>query len=171
MMHVYLVLLLIINAFWLVLVFFYLPGNWLMVLTTAAFAWWHSEQGFFSVWTLSVAAFLALVGEMVEFLAGFGGARRAGAGPKASLAALAGALAGAVLGTALIPIPFAGTLLGASIGAGLAVWTLERLSGKSHKHSVQSGLGAGLGTAAGAFFKILIGMLIWCLIAAAAFIP
>lgn len=171
MMYVYLVLLLIINAFWLTLVFFYLPGNWLMVLTTVIFAWWHSEQEIFSLWTLAGAAGLALLGEVAEFLAGFGGARRAGAGWKASSAALGGALAGAVLGTALIPIPFAGTLLGASIGAGLAVWMLERLSGKSHNRSVQSGLGAGLGTAAGAFFKILIGILIWCFIAAAAFIP
>jgi uncharacterized protein YqgC (DUF456 family) len=95
MLYVYLVLLLVINAFWLALVFFYLPGNWLMVLTTAAFAWGLAEQGIFSVWTLLAAAVLALLGELAEFLAGFGGARRAGAGWKASLAAVGGALGGA----------------------------------------------------------------------------
>jgi hypothetical protein len=53
----------------------------------------------------------------------------------------------------------------------LAAWAVERLAGKPHPLSVQSGIGAGLGTAAGALFKILIGGLIWLLIAAAAFIP
>lgn len=168
---VYLIVLLLVNAFWLLLVFFYLPGNWLMVLTTAGFAWWQGEQGIFSAWTLAAAAGLALLGEIAEFLAGLGGARRAGAGWKASLAAVGGALAGAILGTFLIPIPFAGTLLGGCIGAGLAAWSIERLSGKTHKHSVQSGIGAGLGTAAGTLFKVLMGIVIWLLIAAAAFWP
>ncbi len=170
-MTVYLILLLVMNAFWLLLVFFYLPGNWLMVLTTVVFAWWHAEQGLFSVWTLAAVAVLALLGEIAEFLAGVAGARRAGAGWKASLAALAGALAGALGGTVLIPVPLIGTLLGGCIGADLAAWSIERLSGKTHRFSVRSGFGAGLGTAAGALFKILMGGLIWFLIAAAAFWP
>ncbi|HOQ04976.1 MAG TPA: DUF456 family protein [Anaerohalosphaeraceae bacterium] len=171
MIYVYLVLLILVNAFWLVLGFFYLPGNWLMVLTTAGFAWWQAERGIFSVWTLAAAAVLALLGELAEFWAGLAGARRAGAGWKASLAAVGGAMAGAVLGTIFIPVPFAGTLLGGCIGAGLAAWAFERRSGKPRQISIQSGIGAGLGTAAGAFLKILMGVLIWLLIAAAAFWP
>lgn len=171
MITVYLILLLFVNAFWLLLGLFYLPGNWLMVLTTAGFAWWHAEEGIFSIWTLAAATMLALLGELAEFWAGLAGARKAGAGWKASLAAIGGALAGAVLGTIFIPIPFAGTLLGGCIGAGLAAWAFERRSGKPQQVSVQSGIGAGLGTAAGALLKVLMGVLIWLLIAAAAFWP
>ncbi len=168
---IYLILLLVVNVFWLVLGFFYLPGNWLMVLTTAGFAWWQAEHGIFSIWTLAAAAMLALLGEIAEFWAGLAGARRAGAGRKASLAAVGGAMAGAVLGTIFIPVPFAGTLLGGCIGAGLAAWAFERRSGKPQQVSIQSGIGAGLGTAAGALLKVLMGALIWLLIAAAAFWP
>ncbi|MEJ5259953.1 MAG: DUF456 family protein [Anaerohalosphaeraceae bacterium] len=171
MIYVYLSLLLLVNAFWLVLGFFYLPGNWLMVLTTAGFAWWQADRGIFSIWTLAAAAMLALLGEVAELLAGFAGAGRAGASWKASLAAVGGALTGAVLGTFLIPIPFAGTLLGGCIGAGLAAWAFERRSGKPRQVSIRSGIGAGLGTAAGALLKVLMGVLIWFLIAAAAFWP
>ncbi|HOT72085.1 MAG TPA: DUF456 family protein [Anaerohalosphaeraceae bacterium] len=170
-MYVYLITLLLVNSFWLVLVFFYLPGNWLMVLTTALFDWWQREKALFSPWTLAAAAVLALVGEIAEFLAGFAGARKAGAGWKASLAALLGAMGGALAGTLLIPVPFAGTLLGGCIGAALAAGAVEHFSGREPKQSLQSGIGAGLGTAAGTLWKLIMGLVIWFVIAAAAFWP
>jgi hypothetical protein len=34
-------LLVLLNAVWLVLVFFALPGNWLIVISTCVFAWWR----------------------------------------------------------------------------------------------------------------------------------
>jgi uncharacterized protein YqgC (DUF456 family) len=171
LIYVYLVLLLILNACWLGLVFFYLPGNWLMVLTTAGFAWWQWERGLFSPWTLGAVAVLALAGEIVEFFAGFGGAKKAGAGLWASLAAIGGALVGAFAGTFLIPIPFLGTLLGGCIGAGLGTWAVERLCGRHPDQSLRSGVGAGAGALIGTLVKVMIGVLIWIVIAAAAFWP
>jgi len=171
LIYVYLVLLVLLNACWLAMVFFYLPGNWLMVLTTTAFAWWQWQRGVFSPWTLAAIAIFALAGEVVEFAAGFGGARKAGAGWLASLAAIGGAMIGACLGTFLIPILFLGTLMGGCIGAGLGVWLVERLRGKQADHSLRSGLGAGAGALLGTLFKVFMAVLIWFTVAIAAFWP
>ena len=126
MLYVYAILMCLVNAVWLATVFFYLPGNWLIVLTTGALAWWQRDAQMISFWTVASMALLALVGEVIEFLAGLGGAKKAGAGWLASAAAILGALVGAVVGTFLIPVPFVGTLLGACIGA---AWSHGALSG------------------------------------------
>lgn len=171
MIYVYLVFLVLINTIWLGLVFFYLPGNWLMVLTTAGFAWWHWDRGIFSPWTLAAIAALALAGEIMEFLAGFGGAKKAGAGLLGSLAAIFGALTGAMFGTVLIPIPLAGTLLGGCLGAGLMTWAVERFISRRPRQSLRSGIGAGTGVMVGVLFKAAMGILIWLIVTTAIFWP
>jgi len=168
MIYVYVVFLLILNACWLAGVLFALPGNWLMVITTVLFGWWRWEDGIFGVAVLVVVALLALVGEAVEFFAGAGSAKKAGAGWAGALAAIGGMICGALFGTFLIPVPVLGTLLGACVGAGLATWGVERLVGKTHDKSVKSGLGAGVGVVVGTTTKFLIGCLIWLIIAVAA---
>lgn len=169
MFYVYAILMCMMNAGWLGLVFFYLPGNWLIVLTTGALAWWQRDISMISAWTVGVMAALAMIGEIIEFLAGMGGARKAGAGWVTSLAAVAGALFGAVAGTVLIPIPFAGTLLGACLGAGLVTWGLEQSAGKKKDQSMRSGVGAGVGVFVGTAVKIAIGITLWLIAAVAAF--
>lgn len=169
MMILYGVLLCLLNAGWLATVFFYLPGNWMIVLTTGLLAWWQRDTGVISGWTVGAMAAVALVGEVFEFLAGVSGAKKAGAGWKASLAAIVGALAGAVAGTVLIPIPFVGTLLGGCIGAGLATWSVERAGGKQKHDSVKSGIGAGMGVFIGTAAKIAIGTALWLIAAIAVF--
>lgn len=169
MLYVYAILMCLVNAVWLATVFFYLPGNWLIVLTTGALAWWQRDAQMISFWTVASMALLALVGEVIEFLAGLGGAKKAGAGWLASAAAILGALVGAVVGTFLIPVPFVGTLLGACIGAGLVTWGLERAAGKQQNDSMRSGLGAGVGVFFGTAAKIAIGAIIWLIAALAAF--
>jgi len=169
-MILYGVLLCLLNAGWLATVFFYLPGNWMIVLTTGLLAWWQRNAGVISGWTVVAMAALALAGEVIEFVAGLSGAKKAGAGWKASLAAIVGALAGAVAGTVLIPIPFVGTLLGGCIGAGLATWSVERAGGKHTQDSVKSGVGAGVGVFIGATVKIAIGAVLWLIAAAAVFL-
>lgn len=171
LIYVYIVLLLLLDAFWLALVFFYLPGNWLMVLSTAGFAWWQWDRGLFSPWTLAAIAVLALVGEIVEFFAGFGGAKKAGASFWGSAAAIGGAFAGAFAGTFLIPIPFMGTLFGGCFGAGLVTWWFEHYISKRTETSLRSGVGAGAGVFVGIVFKVLMGMLIWLTVAVAVFWP
>jgi len=41
-----------LNAAWLLVVVFGLPGNWLIVISTCLFAWWRWDEGVFSIYTL-----------------------------------------------------------------------------------------------------------------------
>jgi uncharacterized protein YqgC (DUF456 family) len=171
MLYVWLSILVLLNAVWLTLVLFGLPGNWLMVISTCLFAWWKWDQGAFSGWTLIAVAALALLGELIEFLAGMFGARRAGASWRGSVAAVFGAILGGLFGTFMIPVPFVGTVIGASVGAGLAVWAIEVSRGELSEHSLRRGVGAGIGQFIGITSKILLGLVIWLVIAIAAFWP
>lgn len=167
MLYLYLIGLLVINGIWLIAGLFYVPGNWLMILTTLGAAWWLREHDLFSVGTFIAIVVLALAGEIIEFFAGFGGAKKAGAGWKASLAAILGAIVGAVVGTGILPV--IGTLLGGCIGAGLATWGVETLSGQLPDQAMKSGVGAGTGAFVGTLTKFLLGCVIWLIIAIAAF--
>lgn len=164
----YIIGLLLMNGCWLAGVLFLLPGNWLMVITTALFAWWRWDEGVFGVGVLIAIAVLALAGEIFDSLAGAGGAKKAGASWLGALSAVVGAIAGALLGTFIVPIPVFGTLLGACVGAGLAVWAAERMIGKSPDKSIKSGVGAGKGVLLGIIVKFAIGCVIWLTVAVAA---
>lgn len=169
MIYVWLTLLILLNTCWLAMVPFTLPGNWLMVIGTYLFAWWQWERGIFGWPLLITITVLALIAELIEFFAGAGGAKKAGAGWWGVLAAIAGAITGAIAGTFIMP--FFGTILGACLGAGFFTWIVERISGKEHKLSVRSGVGAGTGVLIGTLTKFCIGCLIWLLITIAAFWP
>lgn len=169
MLNLCLIGLLFLNAIWLLLVLFALPGNWLMVISTGLLAWWQWDQGVFSVYTLIAIGILAAIGEIFEFFAGVGGAKKAGASWPGALAAIAGAIIGAIGGTILIPIPILGTFLGACIGGGLGTLLIEFLSGKKLDHSMKSAFGAGFGVFLGTGSKFMLGIAIWLIIAIAAF--
>jgi uncharacterized protein YqgC (DUF456 family) len=169
MIYLWLTFLLIFNGFALVLVLFSLPGNWFIVCATGLFAWWKCDDEIFSIYTLITIAVLALAGEIIEFFAGVGGAKKAGASWIASLCAIGGAIVGAITGTIFIPIPILGTLLGACIGAGSATLIAERLSGKEMPHSIKSAVGAGVGVFLGTTSKFMIGIVISAIVVVAAF--
>lgn len=171
MLYAWLVILIVLNAGWLLLVLFGLPGNWLMVVSTCLFAWWKWDQQVFSGCTLIAITALALLGELIEFLAGMMGARRAGASWRGSMAAVFGAILGAVVGTFTIPVPLLGTVLGASVGAGLTVWIMETSRGEPSDRTLRRGIGAGIGQFVGTAGKIVLGGAIWLLITVAAFWP
>jgi len=171
MLYFWLILLIAINSIWLVMVPFALPGNWLIVITTALFAWWRADDQVFSNYTIGAITALAFIGELVEFFGGMGGARKAGARFLGSLGAILGAVTGALLGTFAIPVPFFGTLLGSCIGAAAGAAGLELLGGRRIQDSAQTGLGAGIGQLIGSTAKIGIGILIWITVTIAAFWP
>ena len=171
MIYLWLVILILLNSCWLVTVLFTLPGNWLMIASTCLFAWWKWDDGLFSWPLLVTVTVLALIAEIIEFFAGAGGAKKAGAGWLGALAAIGGAIFGAIVGTFAIPVPVFGTMLGACLGAGLFTWIAERTTGKELNQSVRSGVGAGTGVLVGTVSKFGIGCLIWLLITIAAFWP
>ncbi len=171
MIYLFIIALILLNLFWFLLVFLGLPGNWLIVITTCAFAWWQKDHHLFSAYTLAAMGILALTGELVEFFAGMTGAKKAGAGWRGSLGALCGGLPGAVLGTFLIPIPLVGTIFGAATGAGFGSFLAERAGGRDKDHAVKIGLSASKGSLLGTATKLLIGFTLLILSAFAAFWP
>lgn len=170
-MYIGLSILVVLNAVWVVLVAFGLPGNWLIVTCTALFAWWQWDRSVFSVGTLVAIVVLALLAELVEFFAGMVGARKAGASWRGAVAAIFGALFGALAGTIVIPVPLLGTLFGAGLGAGLAVWAVELSRGQHPQHSLRRGVSAGLGALLGITSKLAAGVVIWLIVTVAAFWP
>jgi uncharacterized protein len=171
MLYVELPILVLVNLVWLVLVLFGLPGNWLMVLTTSLLAWWTWDRQVFSGGTLIAVAVLAAVGELIEFLGGTVGARKAGASWRASFAGILGALVGGLAGTVAFPVPVVGTIVGACLGVGLAVWIVETSRGEHPDLSWQRAVKAGTGELIGILSKFAVGVVIWLVIAIAAFWP
>lgn len=169
MLYLLLIMLILLNVAWLMLVVFGLPGNWLIVISTCLFAWWRWEDNVFSIYTLITIVALAFLGELFEFLGGMYGAKRAGASRRGSIAAIAGAVAGAIIGTFLIPVLFLGTILGACIGAGLTTWSMELSRGRKMDESVRCAVSAGLGELLGITAKVAVGIIIWLMVAVAAF--
>jgi len=171
------VILVVVNTVWLVSIIFGLPGTWLMVLSTAVAAWLQWQRGLpasqqaIGIWTLLSLLGLATLGEILEFIAGAAGARKAGGSARGALAAILGGVVGAIVGTFTIPIPLLGSLLGAAAGAGLGAWSVELAGGKTMESSVRIGMGAGVGRLLGTVYKLLVGVAIWFVAAIAAFWP
>jgi len=170
-------LLILLNTAWLATVVAGLPGTWLIVVSTALVAWWQrgdattDDEGMFSIATLVVIIVLAALAEVVEFFTGVVGSKRAGGTRWGSVGALAGGVIGAIAATFLIPVPLLGSLIGACGGACLGAWGLELVGGRKMKESVDVGVGAGVGTLVGRVAKLIAGVVIWVIVAIAAFWP
>jgi uncharacterized protein len=171
MITVWIIVLLLFNALWLALTIFGLPGNWLIIASTALFAWWRWNDHLFSIYTLIAITLLAVLAEVLEFFLGLAAAKKAGATRRGAWGALLGALFGGILGTFLILIPILGTLLGSALGAGLGAWVFELSSGKNRAQVARVGVSAGIGRFLGSVAKIALGLLIYLIVAVAAFYP
>lgn len=144
---------------------FSLPGNWVIVVSAALYAWLGPADpsrlalGLGVVLTLAA---LATLGEIVEFAAGAWGAVKAGASRRAAALALVGSLAGSVLGMFVgLPIPVVGSivaaLLFASLGAAAGAIGGEVWAGKEVDESWGVGGAAFLGRLCGTLGKMLVG--------------
>lgn len=113
-----------------------LLGAWLTDFTTMGWA------------TIGIFAFLTVLAQLVDFLAGAYGARYAGAGVRAFWGATIGAIVGIFFG---IPGILLGPFLGAVIG--------ELSGGNDWRSSGKAGLGAWLGLVFAIAFKLSISFL------------
>lgn len=170
MIWIYATLFLLLNTLWVFFNLFFLPGNWLIVLTSAGIVWYLAERSFISIWTVAAMAFFALLGEIVEMLSGFAAAKTGGASWGGSIAAMLGAGIGAVLGTFLVPIPFFGTIVGVGLGAGIVSAIFEKRRGKTSEKSIQTGFLSGSGALFGTLSKFLIGIVLWIIGLASIFV-
>ena len=143
---------------------FSLPGNWILLALVALFAWLVPDTIYRGVsWTtVGVIAALAVVGEIIEFVAGAAGAAKQGASRRSILLSLVGAIVGSVMGaTAGVPIPIigsiAGALLGGSAGAFAGAYVGELWSERTHSQGVAVGRAAFFGRLWGTVGKFAIG--------------
>lgn len=169
MLYVYATLLTICNLVFLAAVLFNLPGTWLMVLLAVAIEWWTPDELFFGWPILYIAAGLALLGEVFEFLFSAAGTRQSGGSKRAAAIAILGGIVGAILGTAL-PLPIAGTLIGASLGAFAGSLLGDLWAGRPLFHSIGAGRGAAVGRFLGTAAKLAIGAVMVLILAVAAFL-
>jgi hypothetical protein len=164
----------VVNLFWLVLNLLSLPGNWLMLGTTVLVAWWQRDAegvGMFHPATLVTVLVLAVVGELLEFATAGVFAKRAGGSRRGSLMALFGGIIGGIAGSFIIHLPLIGTLLGACAGAFMGAVLAELTTGETTQQASRVGLAAGTGRFLGSVIKLLLGAMMWLILAVAAVWP
>ena len=141
-----------------------LPGTWAMVATGALLAWSAPTFSTISVSWGYVAALigLALLGELIESIAGAVGVGKLGGSRRAVVLAIVGSLFGAIVGMVVglpIPIPLVGSLIGSvlfgGLGAAVGAFIGERTIGKDLDGSVKVGFAAFLGRIFGTVGKSL----------------
>jgi uncharacterized protein YqgC (DUF456 family) len=163
MVYLWLVLLLTALIIGWLLTLFSLPGTWVMVLAATFYAWLMPPD---SAWDLSWPAViillgLALLGEILEFVASALGVSRKGGSRRGALLAICGSLIGGFIGAGVgLPIPVIGSvvgvLLGASAGALVGAMLGEHWKGRSLHESWQIGQGAFWGRLLGSLAKVAI---------------
>jgi uncharacterized protein YqgC (DUF456 family) len=168
MVYVYAVVLTLLNlAFWFGIMF-NVPGTWLMILFPAILEWWQPGQFMFSWTVLFVALGFAVLGEVLEFVLGAAGSRRAGGSKRAAALAIGGGFIGGIVGTAL-PVPLFGTLGGACLGAFIGALSGDLWAGHTLSRSIEVGRSAAVGQLSGTVAKLAVGAVIWVIVAFAAF--
>jgi uncharacterized protein YqgC (DUF456 family) len=158
-----------------VLTLFNLPGNWVIVIAAALFAWLSPDDGRFDIgwWVVAVLLGLALLGELVEFAAGAVGAARVGGSKRGAILAMIGSIVGGLTGAVMgLPIPVVGSIVAALLFAGLGALAGAMLGeawkGRNLDESWRIGQAAFWGRLMGTLAKTIIGsvMAITCAIAA-----
>lgn len=143
----------------LMLIVFGLPGNWVILILTALWAFFTDAPGF-SLQVFALLAGMAVLGELVEFAAGYYGVKRFGGSSKGSVGGMIGALVGAVL---CAPLFFGfGALLGALAGGFTGCFLVEKGAGTATNTAARAAFGATLGRFGGFVVKLGIGVgMIW----------
>jgi uncharacterized protein YqgC (DUF456 family) len=152
----YYVILLVLCVVGLVVNILGLPGLWLIVASAVAYAW---GTGFEHLgwWGVGILVGLALLAELIEFLAGSAGAKAAGGSKRGMAGAIVGGLVGGLVGTPILPI--IGTIIGAIAGSFAGASLVEYAIGRTAEHSYKVGIGAAKGRFWGILSKTAIGLI------------
>lgn len=156
---------------------FTLPGNWFIVVFTAVFAFFFpAEDGEGIRWAVvGIAVGLALLGELVEFVAGAAGAAKQGGSRRGMVLALMGAAVGSILGAIVgVPIPVLGSVIaalgGGALGAFVGAYLGETWKGRTSEASFEIGKGALVGRLLGTVGKLAIGAIMVVVVAFDAYV-
>ena len=154
-----------------------LPGNWLMVTGAAVYVYGVGTDGTYGVsWeVVIIIGVLAILGEVIEFLASALGVKRHGGSKRGAIMAMLGSLIGGIAGMFIgIPIPVVGSIIGvllfASLGALVGAMIGESSKGKGKSDAWQVGKAAFWGRLFGTLGKAAIGAAIAVVIAGALFL-
>lgn len=143
-----------------------LPGNWINLAAVALYAWlMPAEQRVDVGWIVfGMLVALAVLGEMLEFLAGAAGATTAGGSRRGAALALIGAIVGGIVGLFVglpLPIPVIGSVLASLLfsagGALLGAMLGEHWKGRDLDESFRVGHAAFWGRLLGTLGKIVVG--------------
>ncbi len=141
-----------------------LPGNWLILLTAAAWAAIGPADYRFTWIVVMVLFAMAILGELIEFGASVFGTRKLGGTKRGATLAVVGSMVGATLGAIFgipFPIPLVGVLIGsvlfAATGALIGATIGERWVGKPIKESARIGGAAFAGRLLGTLGKLALG--------------
>jgi uncharacterized protein len=134
---------------------FGLPANWIILGLVGLWRWAHPDL----TWGwhfLGVLLVLAVLGEILEFLGQYLGARHSGGSTRGQWGAFAGAIAGGILG---LPFFFGiGALIGGMAGAYAGALLAERSIERSWTDSRKAAWGAMWGKFFGLVGKLGIGV-------------
>jgi len=144
-----------------------LPGNWLALVATLAYAWLTDWKHVGWVWLVVLLA-LATAGEIVELLAAGRAVKKVGGSRWGSVGALLGAVLGGLFLTFLVPIPVLGTLVGILAGTFLGAALGESVTRKGGADVMVIAANATKGRLYGTLLKLVIGIVMTLLILFAA---
>jgi uncharacterized protein YqgC (DUF456 family) len=145
-----------------------LPGIWLMIAAVAIYAWLTGVGQFVGLTSLMVLVGIGLLAELVEFLAGSAGAKKAGGSKRAAIGAIVGGLIGGLF-LSVVPIPIISTIIGACLGAFIGAAIVEYMIFKDADRSMRVGLGAMHGRFLGIIGKLIFSIIIFLVAAIVAF--
>ena len=134
-----------------------LPGLWLMAAAAALYEL-VTPGRYLYPWPLVIILGLCLLAELLEFLAGAGGAAKAGGSKRSMAGGIIGGVVGAIVLS--IPVPIIGTIAGVVIGAFAGSTLAQYTKQRDFEHSTRVGFGAAKGTLIGILLKLAIGTVI-----------
>jgi len=163
----------------LVLVVVGLPGVWILIALAVAVELLDgaylegAAPETYGWWAIGSCVALALVGEILEAVAGAAGTRAGGGSRRGMVGAMIGGIAGAIFFTPVIPIPLVGTLVGALLGtfAGAVIAERTHREPPDAQATLKAASGATLGRLLGTMGKALIATTIWVVLVVRAFLP
>jgi uncharacterized protein YqgC (DUF456 family) len=147
------VLLLLALFVGLALIPFGLPGLWVMIGAALLYSW--AEPGRIGAPTLLGLTALAIVAEILEFLAAGKYARKYGGSRRAAWGAIIGGIVGAIVG---VPVPIIGSVIGAFAGSFAGALVAEMTLGSRMGPATRVATGALIGRAVATALKVAIGV-------------
>ncbi len=135
-----------------------LPGNWILVLAMAGYAWLTGWDVYVGIWALGSVMVLGLAGEAAEFIAGGAGAKSAGGTKRGMVGAIVGGFLGAIF-LSIIPVPIVSQIIGACAGAFIGAFVVEFAIQPHIGRSTTIGWGAAKGRLWGILIKLLFGFI------------